>query len=445
MYLGIDLGTSKVAAVLLDDQGVVQAVASNPHWADLASSPGHHEQDAEKLLQCAWATVRELPVPSRQEVKSIGVTGQMHGVVLLNEKGQTVSPLITWQDQRCLEEAAFLPSLRRSSSAPMAAGFGCATLAWLTQTRKMPADACIAATIQDLAAARLCGISRPSIDPTDAASWGFFDLARLEWESDAITAAGILPGLVPPLLPSGSRLGMLSRASSMELGLPRNSSVLVALGDNQASMLATLADLDSEMALTVGTGAQLSAVLPRQFTPAPLPPNTPYEYRPFPGNRCAIVAAVLAGGSAWKWMMETIVSWLSDLGIPVPGEIELYRKLNELGQAAERIESPCFKPHFLGERHEPGLRASIGKIDLENFRLGTLARALAEGIFKNLREMLPATILENRARLIASGNALAKNPLLLEAAREVFGLPILLKEQREEAATGAALLARNLS
>jgi sedoheptulokinase len=314
----------------------------------------------------------------------------------------------------------------------------------MVHTRSLPAGASSAATIQDLAAARLCGVVRPSIDPTNAASWGFFELERLQWESGSMAAAGIPLELIPPLLPSGSLLGMLSLESSQHLGLPRNCSVTVALGDNQASMLATLEDLDAELALTVGTGAQLSAVLPQGFIPLPLPQDTPYEYRPFPGNRYAIVAAALAGGSAWNWLVKTITGWLADLEIALPDESELYRRLNELGLAGVKSTAPCFKPLFLGERHDPERRASIEQLGPENLGLGNLARSLAEGIFRNLRSMLPSSILQGRTRLAASGNALAKNPLLLEAAKDVFGIPVVLKKNREEAAAGAALLAREL-
>jgi sedoheptulokinase len=101
-------------------------------------------------------------------------------------------------------------------------------------------------------------------------------------------------------------------------------------------------------------------------------------------------------------------------------------------------------PHFLGERATPELRAAITGIDLANFRLGPLARALAWSIAGNLKSMLPAFAWAGRRSVAASGNALRRNPLLRVAAEEVFGLPLRLTEAGEEAAVGAALLAAGL-
>jgi sedoheptulokinase len=98
-------------------------------------------------------------------------------------------------------------------------------------------------------------------------------------------------------------------------------------------------------------------------------------------------------------------------------------------------------PHFLGERHDPNRRGSIEGISLDNLSLGGLARALAHGICANLRDMLPAHLREGRTRLVASGNALDRNPLLRQAAEEVFGMPVLMGAPREAASVGAARLA----
>jgi sedoheptulokinase len=117
----------------------------------------------------------------------------------------------------------------------------------------------------------------------------------------------------------------------------------------------------------------------------------------------------------------------------------MFAKLNALGLAAE--EDLVVQPHFLGERHAPHLRGSIEGLDLKNFRLGNVARGLAQGILVNLRQMLPAWALAGRERIVGSGNALRRNPLLQRMAAETFGLPLALTEGREEAALGAAILA----
>src|SRR4030042_938531 len=103
MFLGVDIGTSKVAAVIADGSGALAAVASADHHAGLSAPAGRAEQDPEVLLNAAWRAVRELPADLRRQVRAVGLTGQMHGVQLLDSTGRSVSPLVTWQDQRCLE------------------------------------------------------------------------------------------------------------------------------------------------------------------------------------------------------------------------------------------------------------------------------------------------------------------------------------------------------
>jgi sugar (pentulose or hexulose) kinase len=227
-------------------------------------------------------------------------------------------------------------------------------------------------------------------------------------------------------------------------------------------MLATLDDPEKQLALTLGTGGQISAVLPadarlemdagRHCTAAHKPGGREwrperrfsFEYRPFPGNRYALVAACLCGGSAWHWLAESVNGWLGELGVPTLPSERLYHRLNELGLKASRENALSIQPHFLGERYDASLRGVIEGIDLGNFQLSNLARVLAKGIFQNLHQMLPPSAFSERTQLVVSGNALARNPLLVTMASEVFGLPVLSKELREEAACGAAMLVKQL-
>ena len=381
--------------------------------------------------------MRELPAELRRRVRSVGLTGQMHGVVLLDAAGEPVSPLVTWQDGRSLEKG-FLDDLASRSGYVLSTGFGGATLAWLIRHGAMPARAVSAGTIQDVAVARLCGQARPVTDPTDAASWGLFDLRMLTWDVEAFAAAGIPPGLLPEVRPCGSPAGNLSPAMAESLGLPAGVPVTVAIGDNQASLLATLREPETEIALTLGTGAQVSAVLGAGAAIDWAARASTFEYRPYPGGRYAVVAASLCGGAAWAWLADAANSWTRELGLePLPRN-RVFERLNELGLAA--TGEIAVRPHFLGERHDPRLRGSIERLDLSGFDLGRLARGLARGILGNLRQMLPPWALHGRARIVGSGNALRRNPLLQRTAEEAFGLPLRLTEGREEAALGAAIL-----
>jgi sedoheptulokinase len=365
----------------------------------------------------------------------------MHGALVHGRSGEPLTPLVTWEDQRCLE-GSFLADLSARTGYPMSTGFGCATLAWYVATGRLPTEAVGACTIHDLVVAKLCGLERPVTDASGGASWGLFDLAGLKWDQAAVAAAGIPVGILPAVLACGAKAGAVREQEAERLRIPAGIPVAAAIGDNQASVLAVLADPDTELALNIGTGGQLSAVLPKGDPPETITAQSRHDCRPFPGGRFVVVAPLLAGGSAWAWLVETAQTWLEELGVPSPSEDALYRRLNELGLSSEDLLT--VKPHFLGERYDATLRASIEGIDLWNFELGSLARALARGLFVNLKSMLPERAFVGRGAVVGGGNALRRNPLLQEMARQVFGLPLRLAGGREEAACGAALNAAAL-
>lgn len=434
--LGIDIGTTKVAAVIIDGHRQLLGVSLKPHKADRRSQPGYAEQDAKAILDAVRSAVCDLPLDLRKSAVAVGLTGQMHGVTVLDKNLKPITPLITWQDARCLQ-GRFLSDLHAETGYHLRSGFGCATLAWLGTNHLMPASAFSASTIHDLLAAKLCALDKPVTDPTDAASWGLFDLQTLNWDIKALEAAGLSAELLPKVVPCSSQAGVVCKTMADEFGISQELPVTVAIGDNQASLLATLKEPEHELALTLGTGGQLSAVLSAGHKIKPLEPGVKYEYRPFTDSRFLVTAASLCGGTAWSWLAQAMEKCCRDLDITVPAREQLYERLNDLGlKAAAELE---VRPHFLGERYDTSLRGTIGGIDSGNFDLGTLARGLARGIIENLENMFPDFALQQRNSIVGSGNALRHNRLLQVATEQVFDLPLTVSDLQEEAACGAAI------
>ncbi|MEW6072869.1 MAG: FGGY family carbohydrate kinase [Planctomycetota bacterium] len=442
LFLGLDLGTTKAAAVLADGEGRVVASASRPHGAELPAPADRAEQDPETLLAAAWAAVRALPEEARCAARGIGVTGQMHGVVLLDGRGDPLGPLVTWQDRRTAGDPGFLLELVRRTGHPLRDGIGCVTLAWQQAREELPAAAAVATGAAALAAGRLCGLARPPVDPTDAASWGLFDLRALAWDLAALRAAGIPARLLPPVVPCGARIGALTADLAAALGLPAGIPVAAAIGDNQASLLATLHDPAEELALTLGTGGQLSAVLAAGEAPPPATAESAWELRPFPGGRLALVAASPHGGAAWAALADAVRAWQVERGLTPPDRSALFDRLSELGLAAT-LEI-AVRPRSGPDPYAAPLRAALAGLEREDLALGAVARGLARAILVHLREVFPALLREGRARLAGSGNALRRTPLLQQMAEEVLGLSLVLPAAEEEAAAGAALLAARI-
>jgi sedoheptulokinase len=443
MILGIDVGTSKVAAAVADGNGNVLGVESQAHNAVLETQKGWAEQSPRLIYECVLSVVQRLASNLRETIRAVGITGQMHGVLILDESGEPLTNLVTWQDQRCLQDPSFLSDVESRTGYRLSTGFGCATLAWLQTHHIFFPPKAVASTIYDWVGMKLTGAIQPFIDPTGAQSWGLFNTGKNEWDERAQQVLKLHGSIFPMIKDSGSLSGTIVSQSARRLGIPKGTPVAVGLGDTQASMMATLRDPKEEVSLTLGTGGQLSAVVETQVQRRePNGSRARYDIWPFPGERFAIVAASLCGGSAWAWLAQTIAAILDELGIPQPEPERIYSQMNELGLfGADMLD---VVPHFEGERYDPRLRGEIRGIDSSNFTIGNVARALARGIVENLKDMLPSDVWAGRSRVVGSGNALRKNALLQEMAGHVLGLPVVLSKFKEEAAVGAAINAGGL-
>ncbi len=427
ILLGIDIGTTKTACAVLDSgRGALLFCASEAHHAEIA--PGL--QDPAKHFLLVEKMMRSIPGDLKNNISAVGVTGQMHGVVLWNQYGN-ISPLYTWQST--------VPDFARITAIEPALcqGFGITTLAHLQAENKLTSYT-FSGTIMDYVVWQLTGQpERVMIDQTNAASWGAYDLHRHGFRGEVLERLSIPDRLLPEIVPPGTRAGELKWGR--DVGLPYGIPVMAAVGDNQASVFFTSHDPEKELFLTIGTGSQLSAVTESVES------GSTCEYRPYPDGRYLAVAAPLCGGASWALLADLFRQTLTAYGVVVPDEATLYRKLDDM--ALTEINSadlPLIQPHFLGERYDAALRGGIGNLTLNNVTPGKLAAGFALGIIRTLRDSLPENVRESRTQLLCSGNAIRRNQSLQKACTICFGMPCQFPENREEAACGAALLAERL-
>lgn len=435
--LGIDIGTSKIAAVIIDstNRQILDCSSLKTDAEIAAVQAGFAEQNVEKIIQTLYKAVSSLSSDLRRKVTGIGVTGQMHGVMLWNDK--TTSPLYTWQDKRA-STTGMLGHIRKvSGHESLQDGYGAVTLAWLAANKALSGWQ-YAATIHDYAVSRFCGLEHPVTDAADAASWGLFDIYSGRWDNAAIKRLKIPEKFFPEAVKCGSAAGILSDITAAELGLPARIPVTVATGDNQAAILATSSDPARELYLTIGTGAQLSAILSRsEINSIDIPASA--EIRPFNDDFFLVAAAALSGGQSMLWMTDILNSWMRDLGLPELSRDELFKRLDEL--AVQSTDATLdFKPNFNGERYNPTLTGSIDNIREGNFTLANVFRSLAGGVLKNLAAMMPEKVWQTKQCVVANGNAVRNLAIIKLLIPEVFGIPLRISEAREEAACGAATM-----
>lgn len=451
LAIGLDLGTTSICAVAVDLNGNPVGRVTRAHNADLpTSNPRHAEQSPDRLWRTACAVLRELTAELNETPASLGVTGQMHGMLLVNDRLKPLGPLITWKDRRALEGGksgtSLLEEFRALCDAEAVEKTGCTcspgylaiSLFTLMRRSQIPGDSRWALLLADWVTARLAGVT-PNIDRTNAASTGVYNLADDCW-SNLIAATTLPAELFPPVVGSGKIFGELKPEPAAETGLPLGLPVGVAMGDHQAALLGAVPDGASAIHINIGTGGQISLPLDR-FTRA-----AASETRYLPDDRFLLVGAGSVGGDAYASLREWVAAWVAPFGM-TPTNEEIYATLQEL---VSKIPPECdgltAEPYFRGSRHEPNRRGKFDQISTTNFTPGHLGAAIWDGVAKNLVEFRDAhqSLLAGSNqdfRIVATGNAVRENPRLAESLAREFEAPIWTPEHREEAAFGAALLA----
>jgi sedoheptulokinase len=424
--IGLDIGTTTLSAVVADMEGRVLEAVTLESGADI---PGGERwarlQDPEAIFEKARAMVDGL-MARHAPVGAIGLDGQMHGMLYVDGAGRAVSPLATWQDARGdlpYGGGTYASELTRRTGCPMATGFGLTTHFWNVENGRVPEGAARVATIADYVAMRLCDRTEPVIHATNAASMGLFDLPSRDWDDLAVANAGIDRRILPEV-----------EAGVRALGGYRGAAVSVALGDNQASFIGSVREMERTALVNMGTGGQISMMSDAAGV------LTEAERRPLLFGQYLLVGSSLCGGHAYAILEKFVRSCARLAGCEVNN---LYPAMNEAGLAALALpDNPVVSPRFSGTRKNPALRGEITGLSTENFDaarlIGGTLQGMAAELFDIYREMLRAgaTMPE---KLVGSGNGIRKNPALRRAFELAFGMPLLVPAHDEEAAFGAAL------
>jgi len=453
IFIGLDLGTTKITALAISDREptLLRVDSLNTPPGRSTTFHGHFEWDAtaiaEQAENCVAALVESLG-PRGSDIAALGVTGQQHGVVVVDDGLRPLTSFINWQDRRGDEpfansgrtyveeaQARLGPELQQRSGCALATGHLGLTLFCLQQQGALPSG--IACSIMEFVTARLTG-GRPISEPTCAAGSGLFDIAARAWNRDAIFALGLSDSLFPEIREAGQQVGRLGREIAGRTGLTPGIPVATPTGDQQAGFVGSVTDRQTCGHLNVGTGAQVAAYTESaQFMP-------PLELRPFPIAGNLLTGAVLCGGWSYQVLEQFFRRVASDvLDAPVPQR--LYQRLNELSASVPPgADGLVCEPLFAGTRNDPQRRAVWRGMTAGNFTPGHMTRALLEGMAREYAEQLSSVQIQLGRKLkqiAATGNAMRLNPLLCEMVSQATGLPLVIPQHREEAAFGAALLA----
>ncbi|MDO4260859.1 MAG: FGGY family carbohydrate kinase [Eubacteriales bacterium] len=425
--IGIDIGTTTISAVVLEQStGEVLESRTIPNGSFIETEQEWERiQDAETVVRKATETLDGL-LERHPDISSIGLTGQMHGVVYVDADGRSVSPLYTWQDGRCAlpgpDGRTLTERALEKTGVQAASGYGLATHLYQLENGQVPKEAVCLCTIADYLGMVLTGRRRPLVHVSNAASLGFFDVKRGEFRRDALREMGADEAILPDVTDSFERLGAYR-------GIP----VTVALGDNQASFLGSVGMKEHTLLLNMGTGGQISALSGTYFE------GPGIEARPLVGGKYLLVGASLCGGRAYAILER----FLRGCAVACGGEDRpAYGVLEELARKGlaqtDRME---VRTTFHGTRQDPSLRGAVANISEDNFTPEGLACGVLEGMARELYELygvMRGGAGVRAVRLVASGNGLRRNPVLRGICARMFGAELTLAPYEEEAACGAA-------
>ena len=427
--LGIDLGTSSVKVIILDTQGHTVSTGKASYTV-MAPQPGWSESDPHAWWSATLSAVQAARAQASQaRITAIGLSGQMHGVVLADEKGLPIRPAMLWADTRAQEELAYyrtLPaSLLKRLANPLVPGMAGPLLLWLAKHEMLSYDgARWALQPKDWLRFRLT--DKAATDPSDASATLLYDLYNDDWADDVIAKLPLKRRLLPPIMPSAAIAGHLSAEAAKALGLPAGLPVATGAADTAAAALGTGLLAPGPIQLTLGTGAQLVQIC---STPEVGPTMRTHLYRAADGLNWYTMAAVQNAGLAFDWVCRMFnASWDN-----------LYESAATVAPGADGL---LFLPYLTRERpYHPGLPDSGAFLGLRiDHRREHLLHATLEGVAFGIRvafEALPTTQKTTTLRLAGGGS---EHPAWRQMLADILNRELLTVDTPAVSARGAALL-----
>jgi xylulokinase len=429
LTLGIDLGTSSVKVVVADPGGAVRAVASAPY--EVASAhPGWAETRPGDWWQAVISAVRQatsgVPVAA---IAGLGLSGQMHGLVLTAASGDAVRAAILHLDTRAhayLDRYRALPDAALDRLAnPLSPNMAGPMLLWAAE--HAAAEYAVARwALQPKDWVRLQLTGEVAAEPSDASATLLFDVPGNCWDGDTVEALHLRPEMLPPVLESaGALAGRLSSAAAQALGLPVGVPVAAGGGDTAVAALGAGLMQAGDVQLTIGTSGQV--ITPLTYPSASIQTGT-HLYRTATPHGWYGMGAVLNGGLALNWVRQV-------LGVDWP-------TLYAVASAPATDDDPYFLPHLTGERTpylDPHMRGAWTQLGLATDRTRLLRSAL-EGVACALGQALdalPGGAGTQPIRLAGGGTT---SPAWRQLLADVLTRPLRPVDLPDVSGRGAALL-----
>ena len=433
-YIGIDLGTSAVKLLLMDEHGAIANVISREYPLSFPH-PGWSEQNPADWWEAVHTGIPALLQGfDAAKVRGIGTGGQMHGLVILDENDAVIRPCILCNDGRTQKQVEYLNNtigkekLSEYTANIVFAGFTAPKLLWLRENE--PENFARIAKImlpKDYINYRLTGAH--STDYSDASGTLLLDVKNKRWSAEMLDLCGVCAEQLPKLYESWQSVGTLKPEIAAQLGLPQNTVVCAGAGDNAAAAVGCGAVGAGKCNISLGTSGTVF-ITSDIFTVDRK--NALHSFDHADGGY-HLMGCILSAASCNKWWMEEILH-TEDFS----GEQDGITPDN-LGR-----NDVYFLPYLMGERsphNDPAARGAFVGLRMDTPR-AAMTQAVLEGVAFALRdciEVARAQGIKIEAGTLCGGGA--KSPLWRQILADVLNMPLTLPQTEQGPGYGAAMLA----
>ncbi len=438
LVIGIDASTTATKAVLIDESGAVVGVGAS-EYAFEVPQPGWAEQDPQLWWDGAVASIRSVLASTRtsgEDVVAVGLTGQMHGLVLLDAADTVLRPAILWNDQRTaracdeIREAVGRERLIAITGNDALTGFTAPKLVWVRdQEPDIWSRVAHVLLPKDYVRLRLTGDH--AMDKADGAGTILFDLAARDWSPEVVAALRIDPAWLPPTFEGPVVTGTVGATAAAATGLRAGTPVVAGGGDQAANAVGTGAVDAGVVALSLGTsGVTFAATREPLIEPA----GRVHAFCHAVPGRWHMMSVMLSAAGSLRWFRDALA----------PG-VEFAALGDEAAGVAAGSEGLLFLPYLTGERSphpDPLARGAFVGLTVGHERRH-LTRAVMEGVAFGLRDGLDLMVdagVPAPSEIRASGGGIA-SPVWRQILADVLGAEIATVRTTEGAAYGAAMLA----
>ena len=426
--LALDIGTTSISAVVVEDKKVIYSV-TRPNNSKIKAECSENRLQSAEIITNEILKIRDELVFKFADIERIGVTGQMHGILYIDSEKNAVSPLYTWQDKSGeldFNGMSYSDYLSSITGYKVPSGYGIVTDFVNRSLKRVPKNAVMICNIQDYITMKLTGNNTPVTHISNAAGLGFYSFDTCDFDLSALKKIGLDRKMLPRVTAEPEIIGTDCN----------NIPVTVAIGDNQASFLGSVRDKNS-LLVNIGTCSQVS-VLTDKISVFP-----GGEVRPFTKNENLLVGAPLCGGRSYALLKNFFEETLKCFNVNCD---DIYETMDKMAKVSGDDCNLTVDTRFCGTRNNPDIKGAVLEITEENFTPQQLTKGFLIGMCNELYsfyEQMKQVKSEGCTSLVGSGNGIRKNKALQHYLEKTFNMPLEIPKNTEEASYGAALFAES--